>query len=267
MDRVLLKTKSADGTEIAYETDGAGPPLVVVGGALNGRGSAAVLVPQLVDRFTVVRYDRRGRGDSGDTPPYVPEREVEDLEAVIAAVGAPVYAFGHSSGAALVLFAARRSPPIKRMALYEPPFFVDDTREPMPSDWLERLRAASPAEAVELFLTQAVGVPAPMLEQMKGGPMWPQLVAVGHTVVYDNTLMWPYEQGKPLPREWADEVGPTPTLVIDGGHSPEWMRNAAAATADLLPGARRLTLEDCDHGAPPEVIGPVLTDFFGEEDR
>ena len=263
MDQVLLTTKSADGTEIAYETDAAGPPLVMAGGALNGRGSAAVLLPQLADRFTVVRYDRRGRGDSGDTPPYAPEREVEDLEAVIGAVGGPVYAFGHSSGAALTLFAARRGAPIRRMALYEPPFLVDDARAPLPADWLERLRAASPAEAVELFLTEAVGVPAPMVEQMKAGPMWPGLAAIGHTVLYDNTIMWPYQQGKPLPREWAYEVGSTPTLVIDGGRSPAWMRNAAAATADLLPGAQALTLADCDHGAPPEVIGPVLSDFFG----
>jgi pimeloyl-ACP methyl ester carboxylesterase len=267
MDQVLLTTESADGTEIAYETDGAGPPLVIVGGALNGRGTAAVLLPQLADRFTVVRYDRRGRGDSGDTPPYAPEREVEDLEAVIAAVGGPVYAFGHSSGAALVLFAARRGAPIVRMVLYEPPFLVDDGREPLPADWLERLRAASPADAVELFLTEAVGVPAPMVEQMKAGPMWPQLVAIGHTVLYDNTIMWPYQQGEPLPRQWADEVRTTPTLVIDGGKSPAWMRNAAAATAELLPGARALTLADCDHGAPPEVIGPVLSDFFEGGER
>jgi hypothetical protein len=86
-------------------------------------------------------------------------------------------------------------------------------------------------------------------------------------VLYDNTIMWPYQQGEPLPREWAHEVGPVPALVIDGGRSPAWMRKAVAATADLLPGARRMTLEDCDHGAPPEVIGPVLSDFFGGGER
>jgi pimeloyl-ACP methyl ester carboxylesterase len=261
---MLTKTRSADGTEIAYETDGVGPPLVIVGGALNSRGSAATLLPELTDHFTVVRYDRRGRGDSGDTQPYAPEREVEDLAAVIDAVGGPVFAFGHSSGAALVLLTTGRGVPIARMVLYEPPFMVDDSAPPLPADWLDRLRALDPAGRVELFLTEAVGVPAPAIEQMKAGPAWPAMVSVGHTVLYDNTLMFPYEQRQPLPPEWADEVGPVPTLVIDGGRSPAWMRNAVAATAELLPAGRRVTFEDCDHSAPPEVIGPVLTEFFTE---
>src|SRR4051794_1052759 len=172
MNGTLLKTKSADGTEIAYETDGSGPPLIVIGGAMNTRQSAAPLVPLLSDRYTVVRYDRRGRGDSGDTQPYAPEREVEDVEAVIAAVGGPVLMFGHSSGAALVIHAARRGAPIAKMVLYEAPFIVDDSRPLLPPDHLERLRAMDPGEAIEYFLTVAVQVPPPMIEEMKAGPMW-----------------------------------------------------------------------------------------------
>jgi hypothetical protein len=100
---------------------------------------------------------------------------------------------------------------------------------------------------------------------MKNDPMWDDLLRVAHTVVYDNEMMWPDEQGKPLPREWADEVGPLPTLAMDGGDSPAWMRNAAQALAELLPNARRLTLEGCTHAAPPETVAAILIDFFGGE--
>jgi pimeloyl-ACP methyl ester carboxylesterase len=265
MNETLAKARSADGTEIAYETDGQGPPVLVVGGALSSRHAAAPLVPHLADRFTVVRYDRRGRGDSGDTQPYAPEREVEDIEAVIAAVGGPVLVFGHSSGAALALHAARRPAPIAKLVLYEPPFIVDDTRSPLPADHLERLRSLDPGAALEYFMTEAVQVPPQMLAGMKASPMWGELLSVAHTLIYDNVLMWPEEQGTPLPGEWADEIGPIPTLVIDGGNSPAWMRNAVQATAELLPNARRLTLEGCDHSAPPEKVAAVLTEFYEED--
>jgi hypothetical protein len=122
-----------------------------------------------------------------------------------------------------------------------------------------------PADALDYFMTEAVQVPGPALEQMKASPMWAQLLPLAHTIIYDNELMWPDQQGGPLPREWADEVGQVPALVVTGGKSREWMQNAAQATADLLPKGRRLTLEGCDHGAPPETIAAVITDFFGED--
>src|SRR6476469_542867 len=120
----------------------------------------------------VVRYDRRGRGDSGDTQPYAPEREVEDLEALVAAVGGEqVYAFGHSSGAHLVLELARRGAPLAGIVLYEPPYIVDETRPPLPADHLERLAGLDPGGAIEYFMTVAVGVPQPMVDGMKASPM------------------------------------------------------------------------------------------------
>jgi pimeloyl-ACP methyl ester carboxylesterase len=262
MSQTLLHTESADGTTIAYEADGAGPPLLLIGGALNNRGSAASLVPLLADRYTVVSFDRRGRGDSGDTPPYAPERELEDIEALIAEVGAPVFVYGHSSGAALALHSARRGAPIAKLALYEPPFIVDASRPQLPADHLERLRSMPPGEALEYFMTVAVGMPQAMVDGMRSAPMWPQLEAVAHTLIYDNTIMYPEQVGQPLPRAWAGEVT-VPTLVMDGGNSPAWMRNAAEGLADLLPTARYLTVEDCDHAVPPETIAPILTDFFG----
>jgi pimeloyl-ACP methyl ester carboxylesterase len=267
MTELLQTTRSADGTTIAYEAEGNGPPLLVIGGALSDRNGAAAYVPLLRDRFTVVRYDRRGRGDSGDTQPFAPEREYEDLEALIAAVGGPVFVFGHSSGAAIALHSARRGARIGKLALYEPPFIVDDTRPPLPADHLERLRSMGPGEAVEYFLTEAVQVPPPVIAGMKSGPMWEGLRRMGHTLLYDNTILWPDEQGKPLPREWADEVGPIPTLVIVGGESATWIHNAVQALAELLPNGRRVTLEGATHAAPPETVAALLTEFFEEEER
>lgn len=255
---------SADGTQIAYDADGSGPPLVLVVGALTDRRTVAPFVPLLSDRFTVVRYDRRGRGDSGDTQPYAPERELEDLEAVIAAVRGPVLLFGHSSGAAIALHTARRGAAVRALALYEPPFIVDGARPPLPPDHLERLAALSPGDALEYFLVTGPLVPQAEVDAMKAAPMWEALTGIAHTVLYDNTLMWPEEQGKPLPRAWADEVGDLPVLVLDGDQSGAWIRNAAQELADLLPNARRVTLRGHGHGAPPDVLAPILTSFYEE---
>jgi pimeloyl-ACP methyl ester carboxylesterase len=188
---------------------------------------------------------------------------MEDLEALIEAVGAPALVFGHSSGGALALHVARRGARIEKLAIYEPPFFVDDARVALPPDYLERLQALSPEEALEYFLTVAIQLPPPALEASKHDPSWPGLVSVAHTLIYDNVLMWPEEQRGPLPREWADDVGELPTLVMAGGDSPAWMRNAAQAVAELLPNARRLTFEGCTHAAPPERVAAALIDFFG----
>src|SRR5947209_11843741 len=176
MNATLFKATSADGTTIAYEVDGSGPPLLIIGGALNDRNSAAPLVPLLNDAFTVVRYDRRGRGDSGDTQPYAPEREAEDLEAVVRAVGGPVLAYGHSSGAVLALELARRGAPVDKLVLYEPPFIVDDTRPPLRPDHLEYMASLSPSDALEYFMGEIVGMPAGMIEGMKSAPAWQHLL-------------------------------------------------------------------------------------------
>jgi hypothetical protein len=121
----------------------------------------------------------------------------------------------------------------------------------------------SRADALEYFLVDVVGMPREMFDGMKQSPMYPGMLGAAHTLIYDNTLMYPNQQGQPLPREWADEVGSIPALCIDGANSPDWMRNAVQALAELLPNGRRLTLEGCDHSAPPETVAAVLTDFFG----
>ena len=223
---------------------------------------AAALAP----RFTVFAYDRRGRGDSGDTRPYAVERELEDLDAVIREAGGKAFVFGHSSGAALALQAAVRGAAITRLALYEPPYIVDDSRPPLRYDYLRTLCAlvaqGRPGDdLVEYFWRVGVQMGPETIARMRNSPMWPAIEAVGHTVPYDTEVMGDHMTGKPLPAEWAERVL-IPTLVIDGGASPVPMRNAVAAVANLLPHAERLTLDGQTHGAPPEVIAPVLEGFF-----
>jgi pimeloyl-ACP methyl ester carboxylesterase len=158
---------SRDGTTIAFDRTRSGPPIVLVGGAIQHRAidpRTAELADRLAQGFTVVHYDRRGRGDSGDTMPYAVEREVEDIEALIEEAGGSASLFGMSSGAVLTLEAAAHGLPIPRLALYEPPFVVDDTRPPVPEDYVDQLARmvaeGRRGDAVAFFLTAGVGMPA-----------------------------------------------------------------------------------------------------------
>ena len=256
---------SKDGTTIAFERTGDGPPLVVVGGALNDRAAAAPLAGELAARFTVMAYDRRGRGDSTETPPYAVEREVEDLAALIDAVNGSAFAVGFSSGAALILESSLRGVPITRQAVYEPPYIVDGSRPPLPEDYiahLEELVASERrGEAVEYFMTVGIGLPAEMVVPMRSAPMWKSLEDLAHTIAYDGRVMGDHMSGRPLPREWSS-VG-VPTLVMDGGASPPWIRNAATALAAVLPEAELRTLEGQTHEVAPDALAPLLVEFFG----
>src|SRR5215468_1603033 len=232
---------SKDGTTIAYDQTGNGPPLVLVDGALNSRvfGLNGPLAAILADRFTVVTYDRRGRGDSGDTPPYAVQREIEDLEAVIDTTGGPADVYGISSGAGLALEAACAVPAkVAKLALYEPPFVVDDTRPPVPADAVRQvtglLARGRRGAAVRLFLRQDALVPAMAVSLMPLMPAWGKLKALAHTLPYDLTIMDGRQQGRPLPvGRWASLTAPT--LVMAGGKSPAWLQNAAQALARPCP--------------------------------
>ena len=260
--------RSADGTAISFDRTGDGPPLILVGGALSDRTAAAPLAALLAPRFTVYAFDRRGRGDRGDTPPYAVDREVEDLGALIDDAGGSAFVFGHSSGAALAIEAAVRGLPIPKLALYEPPFIVDDTRAPLPDDYEATLRemAASghPGDTVAYFMTTGVGLPSEEVEQMRHAPTWPAMEALAHTLTYDGAVMGTNMSGRPLPSEWAAAIT-MPTLVMDGGDSPAWQTHAVDALASLLPDVRRRTLDGQGHGADPEVLAPILTEFFVRE--
>src|SRR2546429_4582400 len=182
---------SKDSTPIAFDKSGHGPAIILVAGATATRLAEASLAAILAAQFTVFNYDRRGRGESGDTAPYAVEREVEDLEALIIEAGGSAFVVGGSSGAVLALEAARKLP-ITKLALYEPPFIVDDSRPPLPADYVSQLTALLASgrrgDAVAYFMTTGVGLPVAEVAQMRHDPMWPALEAVAHTLAYDGTI-------------------------------------------------------------------------------
>ena len=269
----MQTVRSVDGTTIAFDRSGQGPALILVGGAISTRVAAMDVAAILAPDFTVFAYDRRGRGDSGDTLPYAAEREVEDIQVLIDESGGTAFVFGHSSGAALALEAARLlDTKITKLALYEPPFIVDDCRPAARPDWLEQTKAllavGRPGDALELFQIQ-VGMPAEMVKQFRQSPMWPPLEAMAPTLVYDLTILAGTQAGSPLPLgKWAGVS--VPTLVMDGtkmlgseeGHL--WMQHAADEIARVLPHAQRRTLPGQDHGADVDVLAAALKEYFIE---
>lgn len=258
---------SEDGTRIAYEVAGTGPALVLVDGAmcLRGLGPSRGLAAALADRFTVYAYDRRGRGESSaGSSPYDVQREVEDLVAVLGAAGGSAHVFGASSGAVLGLEAARQGVAIDRLAVYEAPFIVDDSHpanDPrLPERVQEMVDAGQRADAVRTFL-RTVGVPAPFVTLMRFMPAWKQMTAVAHTLPYDLRIVVPRQQCAPLPDGYYDDVA-VDTLVLAGGKSPVYMRNAQAAIVAAVPGARLVTLAGQTHMVKPKVVSPVLAEFL-----
>lgn len=263
-----MSTTSRDGTRIAYERTGDGEPVILVDGALCHRafGPSRPLARQLAPHFTVFTYDRRGRGGSGDTQPYEVEREVEDLAALINEAGGSAYLYGISSGAALALEAAARLDGVRKLALFEAPFVVDASHPPRPDDYLPRMEAMIAAdrrsEAVRTFM-KTVGTPGFAVAMMRLLPVWSKLKAVAHTLPYDFRVLGDTGSGKPLPPERWSSVK-APTLVMDGGKSPAWMRTAMRELAGVLPDARYRTLAGQTHLLKPEAVAPVLVDFFPE---
>ena len=255
---------SKDGTAIAFDKLGSGEPVILVDGALCSRsfGPLPKLAPLLAPHFTVFHYDRRGRNESGDTPPYAVEREVEDLEALIAQAGGSACVFGISSGAALALAAAARGANIKKLALYEPPFVAVSSARSVPADsaaQLSRLIAAGRrGDAVKFFLVEMVGVPAIFAYILRVLPVWPKLKAVAHTLPYDAAVLGDFS----LPKERAAAVV-VPTLVIGGEKSPVELRSAVSALAQAVPRAQLRMLKGQTHNVSVKVLAPVLVEFFG----
>jgi pimeloyl-ACP methyl ester carboxylesterase len=253
---------SADGTTIAFDRLGQGPPVVVASGMFCDRGTTQGLAEQLARRFSVINYDRRGRGESGDTAPYAVQREVEDLGALIAEVGGTAAVYGHSSGAGLALNAAASGLPITRLVLHEPPYGSDDEASKRDSRELgEQLRVAIAedrrADAIELFFT-ASGMPPEMVEGMSGDP---RMRAVAPTIPYDLEVMGDISRGGTIPEDLVRAIS-MPTLVIAGGASPDFFRDAATRIAEILPNGAYTVLDGQDHGAPADVVAPVVTEFI-----
>ena len=221
---------SADGTEIGVTRAGTGPSLILVDGALSYRemGVNGALAEELAKRFTIFTYDRRGRGETSDREPWTLDREIEDLDAVIAEAGASAFVYGISSGAALALEAAVRLPGIAKLALFEAPFVVDDTRPPIPVDLArqcqERVDANRRGAAVKLFMKTGVRVPAVFVALMQVMPAWPKLKRLAHTLPYDLTILGQDTgSGEALPAERWASAG-VPTLVVAGGRAPRGCR-------------------------------------------
>ena len=257
---------SKDGTRIAFDRAGAGPPVILVDGAMCYRdsGPMAPIAKLLVPYYTVYTYDRRGRGESTDVQPYSVTREVEDLQALIDEAGGSALVCGLSSGAALALEAAHQGTAISKLALFEAPFFVDDSRAPLPSDFIARLDQVvaknQRGEAVKMFM-KLVGVPAIFIALMRFMPPWKKLTGIAHTLPYDMRIVSEHQWGRPLSRQrWAHAT--MPAMVIDGGKSPVWMRNAARELAGVLPNARYETLPGQTHMVQAKVLAPALIKFF-----
>ena len=253
---------SKDGTRIAYEKSGQGPVVVIVGGIAGDRSQQAPLASLLAKDFTVFNFDRRGHGESGMTEPYAVEREIEDIDAIIGAAGGSALVYGTSGCAVLALLAAAGGvgSKMKKLALWEPPFVVDDSRPKVPSDYRQQLTSLLAknrrGDMVELFMTAAVGMPKEFVAPMRQAPFWAAQEAVAHTLIYDATIMGDYS----LPRTRIARVQ-VPTLVIDGGQTP-WLSSAADAVAASLPKAQRRTIAGQPHNVDAAALAPTLAEFF-----
>jgi pimeloyl-ACP methyl ester carboxylesterase len=252
---------SRDGTRIAYDHLGDGPPVVIVGGIFCTRATTRDLAERLADRFTAVNFDRRGRGESGNTPPYAVEREVEDIDALIAAAGGKAAVYGHSSGAGLALQAAAHGLPVTRLVLHEPPYGGDDDESVRSAcELAENVRAALAedrrGDAIALFFSGA-GMPPEMVDAMSADP---DMLAVAPTMLHDLEVMGDF-QGGTVPTDLARAID-VPTLVLAGDASPDFFLDTAARIAKLLPDATHTVMPGQDHGAPADVVAPVVADFL-----
>jgi pimeloyl-ACP methyl ester carboxylesterase len=256
-------TVSRDGTSITYERIGEGSPIVMVVGAFNERPTAAPLAEALASCFSCVIYDRRGRGDSGDTLPYAVEREIEDLAALIGEVGGSAGVFGYSSGAVLALRAAAAGLSISRLAVYDAPLLVGPYFRPNGVNHADRLSEliamGRRSEAVEYFQQYVVGIPVEVVAKMRYAPFRPNLERIAHTLVYECLVLG--DSSLPSPKVAARVT--MPTLLLAGGQSAPIMPAAAEALAGLLPDARARLLPDQTHDLNPAALEPELAIFFG----
>jgi len=264
------KVTSRDGTPIAFDRLGEGPPVIVVCGAMCGRALMRPTAEELARHFTVFNYDRRGRGDSGDTEPYAVEREIEDISALIVEAGGTASVYGHSSGAGLVLHAAAHGLPIAKIVLHDPPYAPDGDEEARRSsrEYGENLKAVLSDErrgdAVELFMTM-VGMPQEMVEGMRHTPRWAELEAIAPTLAYDSEVMGDIGRDGTIPVDQAGRVT-VPALVLTGGADYPWMTEVGRRLADAMPNGRHRVLEGQEHAVPPEVLVPVLAEFYADWD-
>jgi pimeloyl-ACP methyl ester carboxylesterase len=262
----MRTVRSDDGTAIGYDSSGAGPALILVDGAMCTRtsGSKPALAKLLSADFTVYSYDRRGRGDSGDTQPYAVDREIADIKALADAAGGTAYLFGHSSGASLGMEAAHAlgGTVISKLAMYEAPYNDDPGARQAWRQYLADLTgllaAGRGGDAVARFMTH-VGVPAGQIEGMRQGPGWASLEAIAPTLAYDHAAILGADGSVPAGR--AAQVA-IPVLVLYGTASFPFMADTARALSQAMPNATLRGLDGQSHEIDPAVLAPVLADFF-----
>lgn len=255
---------SKDGTRIAYETAGNGPTLLIVNGALGHRdlSFARKMRVELAKHFTVIDYDRRGRGESGDEQPYAVAREVEDIAAVLATRTEPVHVMAQSSGAALALEAAASGVHMASLFAYEPPYMVDDPKDRPAADYeatMWRLRnEGKRSEAVAYFM-RTVGMPGFLVAVMRLLPVWKRLEAVAHTLPYDAAVMGDFS----LPAKRLAKIKVRTTIAVGGKTTPTLQAGGQAAS-QAIPGARFRLVPKMSHAIQPSVLAPVLLDSIGQ---
>ena len=257
---------SRDGTTIAFDQSGQGPVVILVDGALQYRAfdqGMNELAELLSQYFTVIHYDRRGRGDSTDTLPYTLEREIEDIEAIIDDVGGSASLYGISSGAALAMEAALALPDkVKKLVMYEVPYSDDESAQQAWKEYVRQLQelldVGRKGDAVGLFM-MLVGASPADVEGIKQTPMWPLWESIGHTLAYDHIAALGEDAAVPVER--AANVS-MPTLIMDGSQSFPFIHATAVALANVMPNAHQRTLEGQTHEVSAEALAPVLIDFF-----
>ena len=254
---------SADGTTLAFDQLGSGTPLVLVAGASCGRREDAALADALAEHFTVLNYDRRGRGDSTDTPPYSVDREVEDLEVMLSAAGGSATLVGLSSGAVLAGHAAAAGLPVGHLVMWEPPFRLDDDGRRLSREYAEQVTALLAEdrreEALELFL-RVVGLPEEMIAGMHHSPYWATGVGLAPTLAYDAAILG----DGAVPTESYARIT-APTLVLAGGASPGWMVEAARAAAAAIGGSRFEVLDGQTHDVDGAALTAAVRSFVAAE--
>jgi pimeloyl-ACP methyl ester carboxylesterase len=259
----MRSVTSADGTLIAYEQQGSGPALIVVDGAMSTRGGKAALRALLAPQLTVFGYDRRGRGDSGDTLPYAVDREIDDIQALIEVAGGTAALYGHSSGAALALDAALQlGDSVTRIAMYEPPYNDDPAARQAWRRYLEQLTEALAAgrhgDAVALFMAY-VGTPAEQIDSTRQQPFWPAMAALGPTLAYDHTAILGTDAAVPAERAARLSV---PALVLYGTASFPFMAETALNLQLAMPHGELRALQGQDHNVSPAILAPLLLEFL-----
>lgn len=263
----MQSVTSKDGTTIAYDRSGTGPALILVGGmfeqrAMESETSKLAVFPLLTDQFTVYHYDRRGRGDSGDTLPFAVAREIEDIEALIDAAGGSAFLFGISSGAALALEAtAVLGNKVKKLAMCEAPYNDEADARQRWQQFRHTLDKAIAEErygdAVGLFML-VTGMPAEHLEGMRQFPLWGMWEAIAPTIAYDAAIVG---EDASVPVQKAATI-PTNTLILSGSESYPFMQVSAVTLANAMPNAHHRTLTGQTHEVAPEAIAPLLVEFF-----